>query len=177
MCLIGLLVPLERKRRKSRRHKSRSSASGHRRAERSRAEQPQQQEKDDLRVLSLLSEDALARLHMSLEQGIVEEQLRGLREHEALDRLRRADTTLGCEREGEYSEAAPPYYSVCDNAARPPPTPEPRVQTGVPDSPECKNRDSAISDCGGCCCCCCCSHRACAGDKCPTLAELDEGRG
>lgn len=168
MCLIGLLLPYKHK-KKSRRHRSKSS-SRHRSSERERCSRlGKDQTKDPAQV----TEDALARLCLSLEQSLMEEQRRW-RDQDRLDLLERQRLGLEPEREREPSEEAPPY-SFRDERARPP-SPEPRHQTGVADSPECRNRDSVGGSSTYCCLSCVCARCGFANVKCPTVPELDDTR-
>ncbi|KAK4150349.1 hypothetical protein C8A00DRAFT_46228 [Chaetomidium leptoderma] len=175
MCLIGLLLPFKHK-HESRKHKSKSSGhrrSGHRHSGRSRRDEPRRRDKDESKDKSLLTEDAVARLCLSLEQSLIDEQRRW-RHQDRLDRLEM--DRLGLEREQQSpppSEEAPPYSFRDDTAARQPTTPEPQYQSGVADSPACR-RDSlgAVYCCRNCICARCGSANA----KCPTIPELDDTR-
>ncbi|KAK3310170.1 uncharacterized protein B0T15DRAFT_27504 [Chaetomium strumarium] len=169
MCLIGLLFPFKHHyHHKSRRHKHRHRhrSSSHRRSERSRREGSRRRhEKHDLKDTSAVTEDALARLCLSLEQCLIEEQQRW-REQDRLDREERQ--RLGLERERTPSEEAPPY-SLRDDMARQPTTPPSEVQHLQ------RDRNSAASALALCCRYCVCTRCGSANTTCPT-AELDGSR-
>ncbi|KAH6853660.1 hypothetical protein B0I37DRAFT_12297 [Chaetomium sp. MPI-CAGE-AT-0009] len=164
MCLIGLLLPLKPK-KQSRKHRSRGSS--HRHSERSHRDQDRsrRREKEEQRNSAAVAEDALARLCLSLEQSLIEEQQRW-REQDRLDRSERC--RLGLERDRTPFEAPP--YSLRDTMRQP--TPEPQYQNGVADSARCRERDSTSST--HCCRNCVCTR--CGNDnvKCPTVPELDD---
>ncbi|KAK4042557.1 hypothetical protein C8A01DRAFT_13843 [Parachaetomium inaequale] len=190
MCLIGLLLPFKDK--EYQKHKSRSS--GHRHSERPHREGSHRHEKgaseqdserphrernhrrenEEAKNSRAVAEDALARLCLSLEQSLLEEQQRW-REQDMLDRseLHR----LGLERGRMPSEEAPPY-SLRDEAAARQPTPEPQHQkNGVADSAPCRrNGDSSVDSSALCCRNCVCTRCGSAIIKCPTVPELDDTR-
>lgn len=171
MCLIGLLLPLKH-RSKSRKHRSKSS-SHHRRSERSRSEHSQRrhEKEDELKAFSHFPEDALARLYLNLEQGLIEDQDRVWRDHERRGMPHRENPRGVQEEEAiwrqSYKDEAPPYQETVD----------PPFQPGAADSLERrKGSDSVEAACG--CCCCCCSRADCmaATASYPTVPELDDSR-
>ncbi|KAK4236756.1 hypothetical protein C8A03DRAFT_16621 [Achaetomium macrosporum] len=165
MCLIGLLLPF--KHHKSRRHKHRHRSSSHRRSERSRREgSRRRREKDDSKDTSVVTEDALARLCLSLEQCLMEEQQRW-RDQDRLDREERQ--RLGLERKRTPSEEAPPYSLRDDMVRQPTPTSE-QHEPAVAEIAECRKRDSVAS--AYCYRYCVCARCGSANTTCPT-AELD----
>jgi hypothetical protein len=169
MCLIGLLLPFKQK-KDSRKHTSKSSS--HRRSERprrERSERSRRREKDEAKDSTVIAEDALARLCLSLEQSLFDEQQRW-RDQDRLDMLERQ--RLGLERGRAPSEEAPPY-TFRDETARQPSS-EPQYQTGVADSPGCRNRDSVGTT--TCCRSCVCTRCGSTNSKCPTVPELDDTR-
>jgi hypothetical protein len=169
MCLVGLLVPFKHK-KESKKHRSKSSS--HRRSERphrERSERSRRREKDEAKDSTVIAEDALARLCLSLEQSLLDEQ-RSWRDQDRLDILERQ--RLGLERERAPFEEAPPY-TFRDETARQP-SPEPQCQTGVADSPECRNRD--LIETNNCCRSCVCTRCGSTNPKCPTIPELDDTR-
>ncbi|KAK4129506.1 hypothetical protein N657DRAFT_640144 [Parathielavia appendiculata] len=135
-----------------------------RNSERSYRERRSLREKDETRASAVVAEEALARLCLTLEQSLLEEQRRW-RYQDRLDRLERQ--RLGLEGEPTRSEAAPPY-SLRDENPRPP-TAEPQYETGMSGSPGRCNRESAI-----CCRSCVCTRCGSANLKCPTVPELDD---
>ncbi|KAH6634304.1 hypothetical protein B0J18DRAFT_14700 [Chaetomium sp. MPI-SDFR-AT-0129] len=220
MCLIGLLIPAKPKKsksRSSRKHRSRSRSPHRRRSERPRHEHSSrhrhdssrhessrrgtssQEEKrpspqDSSRDSAVVVEDALARLCLSLEQSLIEEQQRWRAQDrwERRAELSRLDHASGrripadeavrqTQGQGQEQEEAPPY-SLTDNNTKParvpPPiltttTPEPQpeqYQRGVADSPACRVQDStSVSCCHNCVCPRCGSNVA----KCPEVPELE----
>lgn len=138
-------------------------------------------------------EDALARLCLSLEQSLIEEQQRW----RARDRWERrtelsrldhvsgrripADEAVGQAQENEQEEV-PPYSLTDDNTARVPhpiltttpdlqlkPEPE-QYQRGVADSPACRLEDPTSASC---CHNCVCAHCGSNVTKCPEVPELE----
>ncbi|KAL2259011.1 hypothetical protein VTK26DRAFT_7450 [Humicola hyalothermophila] len=180
MCLIGLLLPFKR-RSKSRRHRSKSS-SRHRRSERSRSERlSQRHDGDEVKALSLLSEDVLAQLYMTLEQGLVDDQARGRQDHERRGRHRRGDAEVQQEEEGMWR---PSYrHEVTLQQQTTPMDPPPPFDQAVADGPDCAKRRASVDSA---CCCCCCSRggraaapaaaAAAAARRYPTVPELDDNR-
>jgi hypothetical protein len=167
MCLFGLLLPFKHHchhcHHKSRRHKHRHRSSSHRHSERSRREGSRRRhEKHDSKDTSAVTEGALARLCLSLEQCLIEEQQRW-RDQDRLDLEERQ--RLGLERERPSPEKAPPY-SLTDDMAR-----QPTPPSEVPDRQ--RDRDSVASTL--CCRHCVCARCGSANTACPT-AELDGSR-
>ncbi|KAK3300280.1 uncharacterized protein B0H64DRAFT_11234 [Chaetomium fimeti] len=165
MCLIGLLLPLKPK-KQSRKHRSRGSSHRHSHSERHHRDRSRRQEKEEPRHSAAVAEDALARLCLSLEQSLIEEQQRW-REQDRLDRSERC--RLGLERDRTPFEEAPPY-SARDAMRQS--TPEPQYQNGVADSPRCRERD--LSGSTLCCRNCVCTRCGHDNVKCPTVPELDD---
>ncbi|KAK4147717.1 uncharacterized protein C8A04DRAFT_24265 [Dichotomopilus funicola] len=229
MCLIGLLIPAKPKKsksRSSRKHRSRSRSPHRRRYERPRHEHSSRhrhdnsrhessrrersstrQEKrhppqDSSRDSAAVVEDALARLCLSLEQSLIEEQQRW----RAQDRWERraelsrldhasggripADEVVGQQAQGQKQEEAPPY-SPTDNTktARvphpilttitPDPQPEPeQYQRGVADSPACRVENStSVSCCHNCVCARCGSNVTMCDPEVPELEHDSPARG
>jgi hypothetical protein len=171
MCLIGLLLPFKHK-KVPKKHRSKSSS--HRRSERPHRERSERSErsrrrKEEAKDAKVIAEDALARLCLSLEQSLLDEQRRW-RGQDRLDMLEQQ--RLGLEPERAPSEEAPPY-TFRDETARQP-SPEPQYQTGVAGSPGCRNRDSVATT--NCCRSCVCTRCGSANSKCPTVPELDDTR-
>lgn len=186
MCLIGLLLPFKHKKESSSRS-HRSKGSSHRRSgrereherphrnHRERSERYRRREKDEAKDSAVKAEDALARLCLSLEQSLLDEQRRW-RERDRADILERQ--RLGLEQEHAPPEEAPPYTFIDETqtARQPVPSPESQYQTGVADSPECRNRDSSVGT-ANCCRSCVCTRCGSANAKCPTtVPELDGTR-
>ncbi len=126
--------------------------------------------------MSRRTEDAIARLCVSLEQSFLEEQ-RAWREQERLDRLERV--RLGLEGEGPPFEEAPPYTVRDENPRQP--TPEPQYhQPGLAEGLERRNdrsdRNGDSTASAMCCRSCVCTRCGSPGIKCPTVAELDDTR-
>lgn len=151
------------------------ASSSHRRSRHSQRDESRRKEKDEFKDLSRRTEDAIARLCVSLEQSFLEEQ-RSWREQERLDRYERYRLGLdGLDHELPPSEEAPPYSLMDENPRRPPPVPQ--TQTGAADGRECntsRNRDSA----GWVYCCrsCVCARCGSSTVNCPPLPELDDTR-
>ena len=182
MCLIGLLLPLKPK-KETRTHRARGSShrhsshrhSSHRHSVRPHRERSHRREKEEPRNSAAAAEDALARLCLSLEESLLDEQQRW-REQDRLDTSERR--RLGLERDRMPSEEAPPY-SVRDTMRQIHPE-EPQYRDGVTDSPRCRarERDSTglTSSTGSTHCCrnCVCARCGHASVKCPTVPELDD---
>ncbi|SPQ18096.1 adecf32c-c623-4e25-8e81-d0a483bd64d9 [Thermothielavioides terrestris] len=179
MCLIGLLLAFRSRKELS---------SSHRRSEHPRREESRSRrhEKDERKDAALLTEDALARLCLSLEKGLLEEQRRW-RDQELLDRQERQ--RLGLEPspppppppQRPPSEEAPPYSLRDENARQPTPVPAPapeyQADAAAAGSPERRSRDPPAPAYRYCCPnCLCTAPRVSSTVKRPTVPELDGGR-
>lgn len=160
-------------RRGSNHRSSDPTGSSHRRSEHSRRDDSRRKERNELNDLSRRTEDAIARLCVSLEQSFIEEQ-RSWREQERLDRLERYRLGLdGLDRELPPREEAPPYSLLDENPRQA--TPEPQSHAGVADSREGRNsRDSDSVGSAYCCRSCVCARCGSSTVNCPPLPELDD---
>lgn len=169
MCMISFLFPARPK--KSRQHKSKRPR--HRRAERSQADKALPQQNDDLKAPSFFAEDTLARLRISFGQYSLRQQTTGARNHERFERSTR-DSTRPEKGRGRPDEA---LRSSLENEGRCQPTSiEPQFQTGVANSPGCRDRNSVGCACFCCCCCCCCSRGGCGTASTLAIPELEDDR-
>lgn len=163
--------------RSSDRRSSDNTSSGHRRSEHSRRDGSRRKGEDEFKDLSRRTEDAIARLCVSLEQSFIEEQ-RSWREQERLDRLERCRLGLdGLDRGLPPPEEVPPYSLMDENPRQPPPGPQ--AQTGAADGRECHNNGGRNRDSVGwayCCRSCVCARCGSATVNCPPLPELDGTR-
>ncbi|KAK4105782.1 hypothetical protein N658DRAFT_132742 [Parathielavia hyrcaniae] len=137
-------------------------------SERPDRERSSRHEKDETRASASIAEEALARLCLTLERSLLDEQRRW-RHQDRLDWLERQ--RLGLEAEPTPLFGAAPPYSLRDKNQRPPPAPEPRCQTDMSGSPERCNRESAI-----CCRSCVCTRCGSANLRCPAIPELEDTR-
>lgn len=161
------------------RHSRRSDRSTHferfEHSERPHRERSHQREKDKVRDSAMLAEEALARLCLSLEQSLLEEQQRW-REQDRLDRAERY--RLGLELDTTSFEAAPPYSPPRDASLLPRTT---KTEPPAADSLRSRSKSSGDSTttyytkrcCRGCLCARCDSTFVI---KTPAVPELDDTR-
>lgn len=179
MCLLGLLLPLKPK-KETRKHRSRGSShrhSSHRHSERPHRERSHRREKEEARNSAAVAEEALARLCLSLEQSLLDEQQRW-REQDRLDMSERRRLGLERDRTPPFEEAPP--YSVRDTMRQIHPEESQYQQNGVADNPRGRARERESTGSTGsagstrCCRNCVCARCGHANVKCPTVPELDD---
>ncbi|KXX82814.1 hypothetical protein MMYC01_200538 [Madurella mycetomatis] len=153
MCMIGFLFPMKPRKRP---RKPKAKRSSHRRTQSSNIELPLRHEKDDLKALSLFSENTLTLLHVSLEQYSLQEQ----------EWLERDSPAFVSDRRPPDSEAQP---TGLEYDRRWQSTIERQIQTRMAGPPERRAGDSL----GRACCCCSCG---CATEKPWMIPGLSDSR-